>query len=336
MRKSAKKATVGAAGKDGSGWPCGLLVGTTRRNRRGPHGAAGRVSLVFQFAARRRKTMRPEGLRQSDRVSFRMPVEASWYSSGGVAVKQTAETLLVSRNGGVLRLADKLSTGQAITLRRQNEGDDWKTTRARIVAEIDHDPDGFLYAIAILEPRSDFWDIEFPSPQKADEAIARLLMECSFCQRREVAYLNELELKSFEARKCVARLCKICDAPSIWIEAQSEIPNPEDSPAKPPVQPHVYPRRNRARVKARVLACIRRRGFQEEVIVCEDLSKGGISFRSRNQYAEGSRLEVAVPFTPGAGAIFVPIRIVFSQPIPAAGLFRHGAAYIKPPVDGSD
>src|SRR6516225_4723952 len=89
--------------------------------------------------------------------------------------------------------------------------------------------------------------------------------------------------------------------------------------------------KNRTRVKARVLACIRRRGFQEEVVVCEDLSKGGISFRSRNQYAEGSRLEVAVPYTPGAGAIFVPIRIVFSQRITSAGLFRHGAAYVRPP-----
>jgi hypothetical protein len=279
--------------------------------------------------------MRPEGLRQSDRVSFRMPVEASWVDGGGVAVKQTAQTLLVSRNGAVLRLPEKLSTGQAITLRRQQEGDTWKATRARVVAEIDHEPDGFLYAIAILEPRSDFWDIDFPAPQKADEALARLLMECSFCQRREVAYLNELELKSFEVRKCVARVCKICDAPSIWIEAQSEIA-PDNEPAKRPAEPHIYPRRNRTRVRARVLACIRRRGFQEEVAVCEDLSKGGISFRSRNQYPEGSRLEVAVPFTPGAGAIFVPIRIVFSQAIPSAGLFRHGAAYIRPPVDAGD
>ena len=279
--------------------------------------------------------MRPEGLRQSDRVSFRMPLEACWVDGGGVEVKQNVQTLLVSRNGAVLQLPEKLSTGQAITLRRQQEGDIWKTTRARVVAEIDHEPDGFLYAIAILEPRSDFWDIDFPAPQKAEEALARLLMECSFCQRREVAYLNELELKSFEVRKCVARVCKICDAPSIWIEAQSEIA-PENAPAKRPAEPHIYPRRNRTRVKARVLACIRRRGFQEEVAVCEDLSKGGISFRSRNQYPEGCRLEVAVPFTPGAGAIFVPIRIVFSQAIPSAGLFRHGAAYIRLPVDAGD
>jgi hypothetical protein len=277
--------------------------------------------------------MRSEGLRQSDRVSFRMPVEASWLSTSGSEVQLAAETLLVSRNGGVLRLADKLFPGQELTLRRQREGDIWKIARARIMAEIDHEPDGFIYAIAMIEHRADFWDIDFPAPHQGQEALARLLMECSFCQRREVVYLNEPDLKSFEARKCIARVCAHCDSPSIWIEAQPEVPALVPAAAAP-VDDRIFPRRNRTRVKARVLACIRRRGFQEEVAVCEDLSKGGLSFRSRNQYPEGSRLEVAVPFTPGSAAIFVPIRIVFSQAIPAAGLYRHGAAYIKIAVDG--
>jgi len=280
--------------------------------------------------------MRPEGLRQSDRVSFRMPVQASWVGNGGLEVKQSAETLLVSRNGAVVRLSERLFAGQEITLRRQREGDNWKIARARVVAEIDQDPAGFLYAIAIVDPRANFWDIEFPAPHKAQEALARLLMECSFCKRREILYLNEPDLKSFEIRKCVARVCPLCDSPSIWIEAQSE------ATAAAPGTPfadadaeddRVFPRRTRRRVKARVLACIRRRGFQEEVAVCEDLSKGGISFRSRNQYPAGTRVEVAVPFTPGSSAIFVPIRIVSSQAIPSAGLFRHGAAYVRPPID---
>jgi PilZ domain len=259
-----------------------------------------------------------------------MPVEASWMDSSGVVHREVVQTLLVSRNGGVIQLAQKLSTGQEVSLRRPLEGDGIKTTRARVVAEIDKEPGGILYAVHILEPRADFWDIEFPTPQKAEEALARMLMECSFCLRREVVYLNELELKSFESRKCVARICKVCDAPSIWVEAQSETAA-DGANARGLEDERVLPRRNRTRVKARVLACIRRRGFQEEVAVCEDLSKGGIAFRSRNQYPEGTRVEVAVPFTPGSGAIFVPIRIVFSQPIPSAGLFRHGAAYLKPP-----
>ncbi|OLC96464.1 MAG: hypothetical protein DMG35_12500 [Acidobacteria bacterium] len=274
-----------------------------------------------------------DGLRQSDRVSFRMPVEASWATAAGATFTQTAETLLVSRNGGVLRVSERLDAGQELHLRRHLEGDHWKRARARVVAEIDQDPNGFLYAIHLLEPRADFWDIDFPSPHKAEEALARLLMECSFCQRREVVYLNELQLRSFEVRKCVARLCRHCDSPSIWIESLSEVATPENGAARTPVEERVVPRRNRTRVKARVLACIRRRGFAEEVVVCEDLSKGGLSFRSRNQYGEGSRVEVAVPFTPGSGTIFVPIRIVFSQAIPSAGLYRHGAAYIKPPLD---
>jgi PilZ domain len=272
-----------------------------------------------------------EGIRQSDRVSLQMQVEASWFASSGEAMRQNAQTLLVSRNGGVIRLPEKLLPGQEITLHRKLEGDQSKNVRARIVAEIDREPEGFIYAIAILDPRVDFWDIDFPAPHKAEEALARLLMECSFCQRREVVYLNEMELKSFEIRKCVARHCKHCDSPSIWIEAQSESMVDDVLPSRSAIEERVVPRRNRTRVKARVLACIRRRGFQEEIAVCEDLSKGGMSFRSRNRYPEGTRLEVAVPYTPGAGAIFVPIRIVFSQPIASAGLFRHGAAYLRPP-----
>jgi PilZ domain len=279
--------------------------------------------------------MRTETLRQSDRVNFRIPVEVSWYTAAGSEVRQSVETLLVSRNGGVLRMTEKLFPGQELTIRRQREGDSWKIAHARIVAEIDHEPEGFLYAIAIVEPRADFWDIDFPAPHRGEEALARLLMECSFCQRREVVYLNEPELKSFEVRKCIARVCAHCDSPSVWIEAQPELTRNGEAAAAPK-DDRLIPRRNRTRVKARVLACIRRRGFQEEVAVCEDLSKGGISFRSRNQYPEGTRVEVAVPFTPGSAAIFVPIRIVFCQAIASAGLYRHGAAYIRPPAEAGD
>ena len=261
-----------------------------------------------------------------------MPVEASWTGNGGLKVTQSAETLLVSRNGAVVRLAEKLFAGQEITLRRQREGDSWKIARARIVAEIDQGPEGFLYAIAIVDPRADFWDIDFPAPHKAQEALARLLMECSFCQRREVVYLNEPELKSFEIRKCVARVCPHCDSPSIWIEAQPEVapvipdlPDGSGRSCRSTTKSHagqgarlgVYPPPGISGRSGRL------RGFVE----------GRHQFRSRNQYPEGTRVEVAVPFTPGSAAIFVPIRIVSSQAIPAAGLFRHGAAYVRPPLD---
>src|SRR3981189_2885781 len=186
-----------------------------------------------------------DGLRRGDRVRFSMPVEASWLTAAGVTLTQNAETLLVSRNGGVLRLTEKLSMGQELHLRRNLEGDNWKRTRARVVAEIDQDPPNhFLYAVHILDPRSDFWDIDFPAPHKGEEALARLLMECSFCQRREVVYLDELQLKSFEVRKCTAGVCNLCDPPSIWIESQSELRPIANGPDQPSVEDRVIPRRN--------------------------------------------------------------------------------------------
>src|SRR5260370_10172899 len=95
----------------------------------------------------------PDGLRRGDRVSSRMPVEASWVSTAGVTLTLTAETLLVSRNGGVLRLTEKLSIGQELHLRRNLEADYWKNTRPRAVAEIDHHPPPpFLSPFHILIP----------------------------------------------------------------------------------------------------------------------------------------------------------------------------------------
>ena len=125
-------------------------------------------------------------MRQSDRVTLRLEVQASWFNVDGVAVTKPAQSLLVSRNGGVIRLQEKLFTGQEMTLRRTTEAEEVKSVAARIVAEIDHEAEGFLYAVAILEPRADFWEIEFPTLQQGEDALARLLMECSFCQRREV------------------------------------------------------------------------------------------------------------------------------------------------------
>jgi hypothetical protein len=121
-------------------------------------------------------------------------------------------------------------------------------------------------------------------------------------------------------------------APSIWIEAQPETKTAEDKieQVDAELEEQFLPARTDPRIKSRLVACIRHRGHDEEA-VCENLSEGGVSFRSRTQYAEGSQVEIAVPFKPGITAIFVRGRIVFSLPVRGAGLFRHGVAYINLP-----
>jgi hypothetical protein len=264
-----------------------------------------------------------------------MVVETSWLGSDGAAVILSAHIQLVSRNVGVLRLMEKAPSGEDITLRRPQYNDFWKSTRVHLGIEIDCDSEGYLYAFHVLEPDSDFWNVELSVPEGTENALGRLLMECSVCHRREVVPFKPVELRSFEVRRCIARTCSQCSAPSIWIEAQSEtqVTQMEEADTKPETQ--FLPARTSARMKSRLLACIRQRGYDEEA-VCEDLSEGGASFRSRTQYAEGTRIEIAVPFRPGVEAVFVPARIVFSAPLRGVGLFRHGVSYLKNPADKLD
>jgi PilZ domain len=264
-----------------------------------------------------------------------MIVEVLFSRSDGVSVEFIAHAQLVGLKVGLLRLTEKLFSGYEITLRRRQYNDEWKSTNVRVGHEIDCDSAGYLYSFHLLVTGSDFWIVEFPPPETED-ALGRLLMECSVCRHREVVPLKPVEVRAFEVYRCVARACIQCSAPSIWVEAPSENQLMPMSELEPAPKTEFLPARASPRMKSRLLACVRQRGYDEEA-VCEDLSGGGVSFRSRTQYAEGSRIEIAVPFRPGTKAIFVPGRIVCSVPVRGVGLFRHGVSYLRvPPESKSD
>jgi hypothetical protein len=102
----------------------------------------------------------------------------------------------------------------------------------------------------------------------------------------------------------------------------------------PPPAPEksAFPRLNRRkhpRVKVHYSACIRHPERGEEVVACEDMSKGGLRFKSRKHYYAQSLIDVAVPYQPGQPAIFVPAQIVFVEELPEQRLFRYGVQYLK-------
>ena len=114
-----------------------------------------------------------------------------------------------------------------------------------------------------------------------------------------------------------------------------QVATPEASPreALPPAATAVVARTaNRRRdVRTRVSfpACIRQQSSNEDIVECDNISKGGLSFRSRRSYAVGSSIEVAVPYSPGAPAIFVAASIRHVETIASGTLFRYGAAYTR-------
>ena len=275
--------------------------------------------------------------RRSDRVSLTLLLEASGKDSQGQEFKEPARTLLINRTGAVIVFPRELVPEQTIHLRRQAPTESHRETDVRVVNQFGHQRDGYLYGIELADPSVDLWGVEFPPVAESTEAVARMLLECNYCHSREVVYLNELDLRGFETSRGIARHCKACRVPSIWTQAPHEDEKKlnaraargkrANEPASGVPSDSEQRERERMRLKTRLTACIRQSGADDELAVCEDISPVGMCFRSKRRYGADTPIEVAVPYSPDAANIFLPARIVYSEEMPKAGLFRHGTEY---------
>jgi hypothetical protein len=275
--------------------------------------------------------------RRSDRVTLTLLLEASGRDIHGKEFKEPATTLLINRAGAVIVLGRDLAPEQTIHVRRQAPSEAHRQGMVRVVGQFGRQKEGFLYGIEIVDADNDLWGVEFPSVAQSPESIARMLLECSYCGAREVVYLNQVELGGFEANRGIARHCKNCRVPSIWTQASHEDAKKlakdgarrrRAADAKDEI-PESGDRRasERTRLKTRLTACIRQTGADDELAVCEDISPLGMCFRSKRRYDSETLIEVAVPYSPDSANIFLPARVIYSEEIPKAGLFRHGTEY---------
>ena len=83
------------------------------------------------------------------------------------------------------------------------------------------------------------------------------------------------------------------------------------------------------RTKVNFKACVRSFAYGDDVVTCEDVSRGGLCFKSRKPYAEKSKIEVASPYTPGMQNFFTPAEIVHVEELKEERKFRCGVAYLK-------
>jgi hypothetical protein len=88
-------------------------------------------------------------------------------------------------------------------------------------------------------------------------------------------------------------------------------------------------RRKHARTRVNLKACVRRPGVTNDVVACEDMSRGGLRFKSKRKYTEKMLIDVAVPYSPGDQAIFVPAQIAYVQELPEQKLYRCGVTYLR-------
>ena len=88
-------------------------------------------------------------------------------------------------------------------------------------------------------------------------------------------------------------------------------------------------RRKHARTRVTFKACVRRPGLADDVVACEDMSRGGIRFKSKRKYFEKTLIEVAVPYSQGDQAIFLRAQIVYVQELPEQKMYRCGVTYLR-------
>ena len=90
-------------------------------------------------------------------------------------------------------------------------------------------------------------------------------------------------------------------------------------------------RRKHMRIRVNFSARVRQAGHSDEIVECENVSKGGLCFHSLQKYALNSLMEIAAPYSPGEAALFVHAKIKRIEALSGGLVFRYGLEYMKSP-----
>lgn len=283
--------------------------------------------------------MEAAGKRTSDRIEIEIPIEVAGTDCLGVQFFDRARTLVIGRHGGKIALARKLVPQQEITVRCLATG---LEADARVVGQIEKSGESYNYGIKFLDEKDHIWGIEFPPLTDSEGAMGRVMLECIGCKHGEVIHLDDFELEVLEANGYLSRSCTHCRDVSTWRRSRGEMPGPEvaASPAPPPPSPRPSPphdppptstqpqeRRCEPRRILRVTACVRTARIGEDLVKTRNVSRRGLCFISPCVYVLGEEVEVAVPYSPEGGNIFLPAKIARLQYLASEGTWVYGIVY---------
>ena len=288
----------------------------------------------------------PEGVRRSSRLPKEIGILLVGSDTEGKVFSEETKTVLLSRHGAGIVSHYKLSAEQELILRRLDTN---KETEVRVVGQIGVESDIYTYGVAFLDSTNNFWGISFPQPSDAEKRANVTLLECSSCKAREAVEHSDLEVDVYLVNEGIVRFCKHCGSSTLWkrsSEDTEEVPvavEVAQAPVAVPAALEVAPmpvaasapaarpenRRKHVRTKVSFKACVRSFAHGDDIVTCEDISRGGLRFRSRKPYTEKFKVEVAAPYSAGAQNIFVPAEVVHVLELKEQRMFRCGVAYLR-------
>src|SRR5260370_363184 len=295
--------------------------------------------------------MPPEYVRRSSRIPREIAILLVGSDMEGKVFSEETKTVVLSRHGAGIISQYVLSAEQEMILRRL---DNDKEAEVRVVGQLGCHGESHTYGVAFLDPEMDFWGVQFPSLTEFEEEGSRVLLQCGGCSAREMVQQSDLESDVYLVNDGIVRFCKRCGSSTIWKRAAQvaftdpaplENTPPQSEATAEPVEtlpaapPHPPPapqpaartenRRKHLRTRVKFQACIRSYTFGDDIVACEDISRGGLRFTSRKQYVVKTEIEVAAPYSPGTADIFVRGQIVHVEELTKEGRFRCGVRYAK-------
>jgi hypothetical protein len=282
--------------------------------------------------------MSQSSIRRSNRIEEEIPIILIGSDTEGRSFLEHTRTILISRHGAGIASQYKLSPEQELLIRVQDSD---KEADIRVIGQIGVQSEIYIYGVAFLEAPSNFWRREFKTSNASEKQAPPLTLECSRCGRQESIDQNDLEVDVYAFNHSVVRDCTACVSSTVWkISAArvNQIGEPEkrevssaSSTSAPGPARASSPenKRKHRRTKVDFAACIRRPGFEDDVVVCEDMSRGGIRFKSSQVYFADATIEIAVPYSPKSSSIFVPAQITHVQQLADKKLFLCGVAFTK-------
>jgi len=285
-------------------------------------------------------------MRRSSRIPKEIPILLVGSDMEGKVFSEQAKTVLLSRHGAGIVSENKLSAEQELIIRSLETN---KEAEVRVVGQLGAVGNNYTYGVAFLDQNIDFWGIEFPPVSQSEKAANRALLQCASCKDSEMVEQSDLESDVYIVNEGIVRFCKSCGSSTFWRRAddtaegeaaprqsgeEPDLPGPEetesiDSPTD--LQPSLRPANRRKYLRTRVnfKACIRTFAHGDDIVTCEDISRGGLRFKTRKHYSVKTEIEIASPYSPGSLNIFVRGQIVHVEEVPGEKSFRCGVAYAK-------
>ena len=293
--------------------------------------------------------MPPEQVRRSNRIAREIAILLVGSDMEGKVFSEQTKTVLLSRHGAGIISQYVLSAEQELILRRLDTD---KEAEVRVIGQLGFHGESHTYGVAFLDEEVDLWGVDFPSMTDSEKKVSNVLLQCSSCQAREMIQQSDLESDVYLVNEGIVRSCKRCGSSTIWKRATEDaggetvplentppeaeeraepvenLPAASPDPAPQPAAP-TENKRKHVRTKVNFKACIRSYAFGDDIVACEDISRGGLRFKSRKEYVAKTEIEVAAPYSPGTPDIFVRGHIVYVLELKQERRFRCGVCYAK-------